>query len=511
MEIIAATQNNSFQSLYEKEKSEKEALRSEVMKLQLQLHKLTQLVFGSKSERFVANTNQLSLDIQTEQAAAACKIAEAKKIEYVKTAAPKKRDLSELSVYMQYLDRVYETREPADIPPGAIKIGEERHEIIETLPGRTFVRVIVLPKYKIGCAEENQKTQIISAPVPERPLAKCMAGSGLLAQILVDKFCDHLPLHRQLKRFERNGVSIPYTTFIDWTGKAIELLSVMGESLLKEIVESSYIHVDETGLKVLLGKESTKEKKIHSGYLWCYNNSIKNLVYFDYQPGRGEKNTIGILKRFTGVIQTDGWQVYESVAAKQHKITQICCLAHARRKFFEAKKYDEDLAEVALTKFNAIYEIERRCKEEKLSFEEITAVRQKEAVPILNELHQWMVAQYKSGLPSAPITSAIAYTLERWDRLCYYTKDGMLNPDNNPVERSIRPVAVGRKNYLFAGSHKAAERLAMIYSLIGTCNLNKVNPYEWLTDVFNKINSWPINRIHELLPHNWKKAQQPAN
>jgi len=510
MEITSPTDIQSLQSLYEKEKNEKEALRTEVMKLQLQLHKLTQLVFGSKSERFVPNTGQLTLDIKADEAAPVCKIAETKKVEYIKTDVRKKRDLSELSIYMQHLDRVYETRQPADIPPGAVQIGEERQEIIETAPGRTFVRVIIIPKYKV-VSEADGKTQIISAPVPERPLAKCMAGSSLLAQILVDKFCDHLPLYRQMKRFERNGVSIPYNTFVDWTGKAIELLSVMGKALLKQVIESSYIHVDETGLKVLLGKESTKEKKIHGGYLWCYNNSIKNLVYFDYQTGRGEKHTIGILKNFTGVIQTDGWQVYEGIAAKQSGITQICCLAHARRKFFDAKKYDEDLAEFALTKFNAVYEIERRCREEKLSFEEITSVRQKEAVPILNELHQWMVEQYKSALPSAHITGAIAYTLERWDRLCHYTTNGMLHPDNNPVERNIRPVAVGRKNFLFAGSHKAAERLAMIYSLIGTCNLNKVNPYEWLTDVLSKINSWPINRVHELLPHNWKVAQRSSD
>lgn len=508
MQIAALTDIESLQSLYQKERNEKEALQTEVMKLQLQLHKLTQLVFGSKSERFVANTNQLSLDIYADEAAPACKIAEAKKVEYVKTDVRKKRDLSELSVYMQYLDRVYETREPQNIPQGAVKIGEERHEVIETTASHTFIRVIVIPKYKIASAADNDKTEIIAAPVPQRPLAKCMAGSSLLAQILVDKFCDHLPLYRQMKRFERNGVSIPYNTFVDWTGKAIDLLSVMGEALLKEIIASSYIHVDETGLKVLLGKENNKGKKIHGGYLWCYNNSIKNLVYFDYQAGRGEKHTIGILKNFTGIIQTDGWQVYEGIAAKQSGIRQICCLAHARRKFFEAKKYDEDLAEFALTKFNAIYEIERRCKEQKLSFEQITEVRQKEAVPILNELHHWMLEQYKMALPSGPIRSAITYTLERWDRLCHYTNNGMLNPDNNPVERNIRPVAVGRKNYLFAGSHKAAERLAMIYSLIGTCNLNKVNPYEWIKDVLDKINTTHINKIHELLPHNWKATKQ---
>ncbi len=508
MQLTSAINIESFKSLYEQEKKEKELLKAEVMKLQLQLHKLTQIVFGGKSERFVPNPAQLTLGIDAETAAPSCNIAQAKKIEYVQTSTPKKRDLSELGVYMQHLDRVYETREPENLPADAIKIGEEHHEILEQTPGKTFVRVIVIPKYKIADAADSEKTKVIAAATPERPLFKCVAGSSLIAQIMVDKFCDHLPLFRQQKRFERGGVSIPYNTFIDWTGRGVDLVSIVGDALLKEIIQSPYIHVDETGLPVLLGKESTKAKKIHDGYLWCYNDSIKNLVYFDYQPGRGEKHTIGILKDFCGIIQTDGWHVYEGVAAKQNNITQICCMAHARRKFVEAMPYDKELAEYALTKFNALYEIERRCKKEALSFEQITEVRQREAVPILKELHQWMLAEYKSLLPSKHITSAIGYSLERWDRLCYYTKDGMLNPDNNPVERAIRPVAIGRKNYLFAGSHKGAQRLAMMYSLIGTCKLNNINPYEWLKDVLDKINSWPVNRVSELLPHKWKLTNQ---
>jgi len=509
MEATSTLDFQSLHTLYEQEKKEKESLKGEVMKLQLQLHKLTQIVFGSKSERFIPNTAQLTLDIKTEAVPAACHLSQAKKVEYVTTGSPKKRDITGLSAYMQHLDHVYETREPENLPEGAVKIGEEQHPILESTPGKVFVRVIVIPKYKLPCAADSDKPEIIAAPTPQRPLFKCFAGPGMLAQILVDKFCDHLPLFRQVKRFERHGVSIPYNTFIEWTGKAIKLLSVMGDALLKEILESGYIHADETGLPVLLGKESSKERKIHDGWLWCYQNSIKNLVYFDYQSGRGAKHTIGILKEFQGVLQTDGWRVYEGVAAKQNSITHICCLAHARREFNNAKPTDKERAEFALTKFHAIYEIERRCKEEKLSHEQITKVRQRESVPILNELHQWMGRQYETLLPTAPITKAIGYSMNRWKELCYYTTDGRLNPDNNPVERSIRPVTLGRKNYLFAGSHKAAERLAMIYSLLGTCKANNVNPYNWLKDVLEKINNWPINKVHELLPHNWKATNVP--
>jgi transposase len=508
MELSTSIDFQSLNILYEKEKKEKEELKAEVLKLQLHLQKLVQMMYGGKSERFIPNPAQLTLGIIAETPAASTDLSKAKKIEYIKTGESKKRDVPELQTYMQYLPHEYETIEPDDIREGAEKIGEDRHESLEYIAGRTFVKVTILPKYKLLPQTVSEDTKIISASAPERPLAKCLAGSSLLAQILVDKFCDHLPLHRQQKRFERNGVMIPYNTFIEWSGKAIDLISVFGPALLKEIIDSSYIHVDETGLKVLLGKETGKVKKIHDGYLWCYHNSIHKLVYFDYQAGRGEKHTIGILKNFHGIIQTDGWRVYEGVAAKQKDITQICCLAHARRKFFESKTYDEELAAYALTRFNSLYEIERNCKEKHLSFDEIKNVRQRQSVPILNELHQWMITQYKVLLPSSPVRIAIAYSLERWDRLCYYTTDGMLNPDNNPVERNIRPVALGRKNFLFAGSHKGAERLALIYSLMGTCKMNDVNPYEWLKDVLDKINGWPINRINELLPHKWKLAKE---
>ena len=501
---MSLTATIDFKSLYEEEKKQKEELKAEVLKLQLHLQKLVQITFGTKSERFVPNPAQLTLDIKAEEVAASCKLAEAKKIEYVKTNQPKKRDLPELNTYMEHLPHVYETREIENLPPGAIKIGEEQHKFLESTPSKVFVKVIITPKYKLPSLNENDKIQIIEAPAPERPLNKCVAAPSLLAQILVDKFCDHLPLFRQAARFERNGVSLPYNTIIDWGGKSIDLITPVYNSLVKLVIQSGYIHVDETGLKVLLGNENQKGKKIHGGYLWCYHNSIDNLLFFDYQHGRGEKFTEGILKDFHGIIQTDGWQVYENVAAKRKEITQICCLAHARRKFVESLPYDKELAEYALIKFNSLYAIERRCRDEGLSFDEITKVRQDQAVPILNELHQWMINEYKSLLPSAHITSAIGYSLERWDRLCYYTTDGKLKPDNNPVERSIRPISLGRKNFLFAGSHRGAQRLAIIYSLIGTCKLNNVNPYEWLKDVIGKINSYPVNKVHELLPHNWK-------
>ncbi len=488
-------------------KKKNEELQKEQIKLQLQLQKFAQMVFGKKGERFVTNTSQLMLDMPQEATVApACNIGQATKITYTKENKPGKRELFELGAYMKDLPHVCETKEPDHIPAGAIKIGEDRHETLEYTRGKAFVKVVIIPKYKVPSPACEDKTLIIAAATPERPLFKCLAGASLLALILVDKYCDHLPLARQAKRFERSGFTLPYNTIVDLNAKSIDLITVLYEVLRKLILESSYIHADETSLKVLFSPEGKKHKEVHGGFLWCYHNSIDNMVFFDYQHGRGEECTQGILKDFKGYLQTDGWKVYKSVATKNKDIIQICCWAHARRKFMEALPYARDEADYALKLIGELYAIERQCKEQGLKYEQIAERRQQQAVPVLQQLHGWMIKVYTSNLPSSPISTAIGYTLNRWNELCVYVDDGRLNIDNNPVERSIRPVAVGRKNYLFAGSPKGAQRLAVIYSLIGTCIMNKVDPYEWLKDIIGRINSHPMSRLQELLPHNWKKS-----
>lgn len=502
--------HTDFQTLYEKEKKEKEQLKVEIMKMQLQLAKFATMLFGSKSEKFIpVDKNQLSLGIHTDTVGEHCKLNQAKEITYTAPAEKKKRELPELHSYIDALPKVYKTEEPQNLPPDAEKIGEDVHYQLEITRAKLHVVVTTTPKYKVG-VDANGKTIIVSAPPPERPLKKCIAGASVLATILTDKYNDHLPVFRQQGRFERSGAKLPYNTLLDWGARGIDLLDPLFEALKKEILACGYIHVDETGLKVLCGRENQKRKKIHDGWLWCYNSSIRKLVFFDYQPGRGSEWTMGILEKFKGLIQADGWEAYEKAAKKLEHLKLICCLVHARRKFDEAKGQHKELAEEALAMFHKVYDIERRCKEQGLSYDEITKVRQRETLPVLDELHAWMLKVQKEQVlrPSYAISEAIGYCLKRWDKLTYFTTNGMINPDNNPVERSIRPVALGRKNFLFAGSHQGAQRLAKIYSLIGTCKMNDVDPQAWLEDVLARINNHPINRIHELLPHNWKKSTQ---
>jgi transposase len=215
-----------------------------------------------------------------------------------------------------------------------------------------------------------------------------------------------------------------------------------------------------------------------------------------------------LLKDFKGYLQTDGYDVYDYFG-RQNGVTLVGCMAHARRKFDEALPNDKQRAEHVLTLMQQLYAIERKAKEENLNFAQRYELRQQQAIPILNTLVQWMKEQYASVPDKSLIGRALFYSLQRWEKLCLYTTDGKLQIDNNLVENSIRPVAIGRKNYLFAGSHNAAQRAAMLYSLLGTCKINNINPYDWLRDVFERIPSHSINKIQELLPHNWKPSTSP--
>jgi hypothetical protein len=340
------------------------------------------------------------------------------------------------------------------------------------------------------------KETFVIADLPSRPLPKAIAGAGLLAQIVIDKYVDHLPLHRQQQRFNREGLNIPYSTITDWVSNTCTLITPLYEALKKLVLQSPYLHADETPIKVL---DKDKQGSTHRGFYWVYHNSLDDLVFFDYQQGRGREGPQQILEGYSGYLQTDGYNVY-NIIAEQTEATLLHCWAHGRRYFYDALQSDPEQAQHGLTLIGKLYDIERQAKEEGLSFDQIKELRERQAAPVLNELKAWMTQGYMTAKPKTPIGKAFGYCLERWDKLTIYTTDGRLNIDNNPVENSIRPVAIGRKNYLFAGSHEAAKRSAMLYSLLGTCKLNGINPFEWLRDSLQKINDHPINRIHELLP-----------
>jgi transposase len=476
-----------------------ETLQLENLQLKQQLQRLQRMIFGMRHERYVpagTNPSQLSLDIEVEETAV-CNLADAQKITYTRAnttieqkplAHPGRMRLPES------LRREEIIIEPAGDLSGCKKMGEEITEVLEYQPGELFVKKYIRVKYAKPRGEG-----VFIGELPSRPLEKAMAGPGLLAQIVIDKYADHLPLYRQMQRFERTGLKLPYSTLTDWVSATCRLITPLYEALKAEVLRSGYLHADETPIKVL---DKDKNGGTHRGYYWVYQDSIKKIVFFDYQQSRGREGPAGILENFQGYLQTDGYTAYE-VFGRKENITLLHCMAHARRMFHEALENDKECASHALQEIQKLYAIERICKQESLTFEEIKEARQQQSVPILYALGKWMKEQYLQTTPKSAIGKALAYSIERWQRLSLYTENGLLNIDNNPVENTIRPVALGRKNYLFAGSHEAAERSAMLYSLLGTCKMNGIEPYTWLRNTLERIATHPISKIKDLLPYSY--------
>lgn len=495
---MAAAESIDYKKLFEE-------AQSKIASLHHELAALKKLIFGSRQERFVADPAAPSV---TQGTLALCDevitelkitpetrvISQPAKAEVVtqRKTHPGRTKLPD------HLRREVIVLEPGKDVTGLRRLGFEITEVLEYLPGELFVKQYLRPIYVQPAP--LAETVFIIASLPGRMLEKCMAGEGLLAQMVVDKYMDHLPIHRQLQRFERFGVTIAQSTSNDWMKNVLASLSGLYELHKKQVLACNYLHVDETTIKV---QDENKKSKTHLGYYWVYHNSENKLVLFDYRTGRGREGPNDILKDFTGHLQTDGYGVYDDLG-KKPGITLIHCMAHARRKFSESLDSDPVRAKYALEKMQALYAIERRIKEESLTSNEIVALRQSEAILVLKELKEWMLTEVAQVLPKSPIGQAIAYSLERWDKLSVYTANAKLQIDNNPVERAIRPVAIGRKNYLFAGSHEAAGRAAMIYSLFSTCTLHNINPYDWLKDVLERMHDYTMANLHELLPHNWK-------
>ncbi len=488
----------------------KQAYEALLIKYEAVMHEVAQLkkmVFGSQSERFVATDDnkvdpQLSLALDADTIAQ-CKITEATKVSYVRTktevtpnapkAHPGRMKLP------GHLRREVIILQPDTNIEGLKKIGEEVSEVLDYIPGELYVKQYIRSKYVVPVNDTDNT--VITASLPGRIMEKCMAGEGLLAQIIIDKYADHLPLHRQLQRFGRAGVNIAQTTICGWVKAVLMHLISLYDLHKQYVLASRYLHVDETTIQVL---DDDKKGKTHQGYYWLYHNSEQKLVLFDYQPGRDPDGPDDILKDFQGHLQTDGYAAYDHFD-KRPGIILMGCMAHARRKFYDARQNDKDRSEYALVMFGQLYALERRIAEEGLTKDDILKLRQQEGVPVLKVLKEWMLVQYPKLLPQSPIGKAMSYFLKRFDKLIVYTTDGSLKIDNNHVENAVRPVAIGRKNYLFAGSHEAAQRAAMIYSLFATCRYHQINPYDWLKDTLERMHLYTTSNMAELLPQNWKK------
>lgn len=507
-----AQSHTNFKELYEEQLTLAAELSDKVTALTHELTQIKKMIFGSRQERFIPAPDatkkdlQLALDLDAETIAQ-CRITSATKVEYIRTQVEvipnKPKSHPGRMKLPDHLRRETILLKPETDVSGLQKIGDEVTEILDYIPAELYVKQYIRHKY--AAPFSDGLSTVITASLPGRLMEKCMAGEGLLAQMIVDKYVDHLPIHRQLQRYERMGVKIAQSTSNDWFRNTLSHLCSLYEAHKRLTLATGYLGADETPIKVL---DEDKKGTTHRGFYWVYHNSEQKMVLFDYRPGRGREGPDDILKDFQGYLQTDGYSVYEDFD-RRPGITLMHCMAHARRKFNEALDNDRERAEHALNLFQQLYAIERRIKDGALSGDAVVQIRQQEAEPILQSLKKWMEEEYpKIQLKKSPIAQAMAYCLPRWDKLCIYTTDARLNIDNNPVENAIRPVAVGRKNYLFAGSHEAAQRAAMAYSLFATCKLHDINPFLWLKDVLERMHLYTTGNIEELLPQNWKKLHE---
>lgn len=377
---------------------------------------------------------------------------------------------------------------------GLVPIGEDTSEQLEYTPSQLHVLRHIRPKYV--CPNGCEESGVVQAPPPPGPIEKGLPGSGLLAHVAVSKFDDHLPLYRLQEIFARQGVHIARSTQCGWVAAAAELVEPLVLLMRARVLSSKKIHTDDVPVPVLdPEREHTRE-----GRLWTYLGDQKNpYVVFEYSPTHEEKYPIEFLKDFLGFLQCDAYRGYDKVLA-----ILVGCWAHARRYFFDAQKSDPARSAIALGYIRALYQVEERAKD--CSAAERLKLRQEQSQKIVDDLKKWMNHEEMSILPQSALGEAFTYVRNQWERLTRFLKDGNLDIDNNVAERVLRNVAIGRKNWLFAGSDEGGRRAAMLYSVIESAKRNGVEPLAYLTDSFSRIATHPARRLAEFLPDQWRSS-----
>jgi len=487
--------------------SEIDSHKSEIENLKLLIAKLRRMQFGRSSEKLGQQIEQLELrleDLETAQ-------AERETTKSATAAEPQKdRRTTQRKPLPAHLPRETQTHEPKEaVCPdcgGMLKgLGEDVSEILEYVPAHFKVIRIVRPKH--ACTRCDV---IVQEEAPSRPIDRGLAGPGLLAHILVSKYCDHLPLYRQSEIYEREGIELKRSTLAGWVGGASQALAPLVAALERYVLEAAKLHGDDIPVPVL----APGDGKTKTGRLWTYvrddrpaGSGDAPAVWFAYSPDRKSEHPAEHLKTFEGTLQADGYAGFNRLYGTG-RIQEAACWAHVRRKFhdlFEA--HASPIAGEALQRIAQLYGIEKlirgRPPEERLE------IRRQKAQPLLNDMKDWMKGLLPGLSQKSEITAAIHYALGRWSALIRYVADGAIEVDNNAAERALRCVALGRKNFLFAGSDVGGQRAAAIYSLIGTAKLSGIDPEAYLTDVLARIADHPINRIEELLP--WNVTLPAAN
>jgi transposase len=429
--------------------------------------------------------------------------AEQKPPPKVAVASHKRNGRRKLSADLPRIRVEHDVPEPEKACPecGEVRtcIGEETSEQLDYEPAK--VHVIQHARLKYAC--RSCEGHVTIADKPRQPIEKCLAGPGLLAQVIVNKYGDHQPLNRLEKILKRHGANLQRSTMCDWMAGCAAALKPLQQLMRQRVLASATIHTDDTPVPV----QEKGRGKTRQGRFWVYvGDRDHRHAVFDYTSDRSRAGPLRWLGDYEGHLQADAYAGYQELY-RTGRVTEVACWAHARRKFHDARMTMPGVCFQAIAWIKRLYEIERDAREAKLDAEQRYALRQERAVPLLQQIHTWLDEQ--DVLPKSPTGQAIEYVRSRWDAFVRYTSSGILEIDNNIAENALRRVALGRKNWLFAGSDKGGHTAATLFSLIASCSLHDVDPYLWLRDALRRIADTPTNQLGDLLPDRWAAAHTP--
>ncbi len=495
----------------------------QIRSLQQQVEYLKRKIWGKSSERFIQeDPQQRILDFDglelLEEEKTLVKSAR-EEIEAYKTrpvvekpashpvrqALPESLPRKEIHLYPQGMEQ-----QSVDLSKW-VELPSEITEVLEREPAKLYVCRIIRHKFALKDKSQEEEKQIRTACMPMLPLAKSYAGATLLSDLIIDKYVNHIPFYRQIQMFKQQGIKLSAATINDWFHGVADLMRPSYYRLKEIVLATDYIQSDETTIPIV----NNEKHKTVKGYIWMVRAVMADLVFFHYDHGsRAQKVALELFKDYQGVIQSDGYAVYDMYENKKG-VLPIGCWSHARRRFTEALSEDKIRAEYALEQIGLLYAVERRADEEQLSFEQRAELRTRLSYPIMAAFEKWLVSQYPKVLPKGRIGKAIRYTYNIYHKLTRYHLDGRMKMDNNLGENAIRPVALGRKAWLFCGNDQAAEDAAIMYSMFGCCKAHGVNFRQWLTFFLEHVHEYDLDYakdLAELLPHNFKdKAESSIN
>lgn len=498
-----------------------ESTQRQLTNLQHQMEQLIKRLYGRKSEQI--NPNQMMFDsilleaLQQNQGQA--DLSSAVVDDSIESPVIKKKKASQHHGRMpipEHLPRVEilldipEEQKICPVTGEPLKvISVEISEKLEYRPGKLVVNVYKRPQYAISDKADNDADEcpgVISASMPEHPIAKCKADVGLISHIIVSKFADHLPLYRQESIFDRENVLIPRTTQSCWMMQVYESIQILEQVFRQAIFEDDIIFTDDTVIPL----QDNGKGKLKKARMWVYvrGGTGPPLIVYEFSIDRTKKRPLDFLEGYKGYAHADAYSGYDELFRKE-EIIEVGCWAHARRKFDEAvSSRPKEATEILVWIARLYHEVETPCRD--MTPDERKRFRQENATPILDQIFARVEQMRNQTIPSEPLRKAIEYTLNQRKALCRYLEDGRLKPDNNTAENAMRPVAVSRKNWLFVGSERGGRAAALYMSLVQSCKACKINPWEYFDDMLRRIMTHPVSRLRELLPDQWKPLPRDA-